>query len=315
MIWIKTPLNLQNQIGIGKFKTLIFNYCFKLFTEFKYNGKIRFDYYIFIGEILLSYSTDDCKDFLIQLHPGTDKKDWKRIRKYKNELGQVARDFVCGGLSQTLVETSNGLQIPSLSILGQNAIQSTTLPDNYQDYLNQEDFELTIFGNTSHTNKHLTSDYEKFKHVLRYGIDWNDAEGKRSLYDFSQSLDFNTIVLQDKTLLDYSILYASGMLCFIYDLDETYMPHHCTQKNFDDSLPDLNHVISRIKEAYLANNMPLIVQQEYIDECLKWMDGIDEMMDEEESMLKKARSEMKKFKTLLSSFQSVSPQQIKKLKP
>lgn len=248
----------------------------------------------------MSYSTEDCKNFLIQLYPNTNKKDWKRVRKYKNENRQVARDFVCGNIKQTIVETIDGLQ-PYI----QSVIQQLVLPTNYKDYLNKDDSEITIAGENEHKNTHLTNDFDKFKHVLRYGIDWDLEEGSRSLFDFSKNIDFNLIVLQNKTILDYTVLYVSGMLDFFYSLDETYIPHHCSENSFHDSVPDLINVLTKIKKAYISNSMPLIVNKKYISSCFSSMNEIKDLMDEEPDVLKKANNELKKLEQLLNSFQAV----------
>lgn len=248
----------------------------------------------------MSYSTDDCKNFLITLFPKTSKKNWKRTRKYTNDQGQIARDFVCGDIEQTIVETPSGLQPYT-----QTAPKPLDLPDNYQDYLNQEKVEITLFGDNPHKNDHLTNDYEKFKHVLMYGIDWESKEGDRSCFDFASSLNFKSIVLQDKCILDQTILYTSCMLDFFFDLDETYSPHHCSTSHFDDSAPDLISVITRIKEAYVAHSMPLIVRQSSVKNCLSIIQSIKDIMSEEPELIKKANSELNKLKKLLLSLHAV----------
>lgn len=248
----------------------------------------------------MSYSTDDCKNFLIQLYPTTNKKNWRRTRKYTNEQGQVARDFICEHIHQTIVETPLGLQAYT-----QPVPKLLALPNNYEDYLNQEDAEMTLFGDNPNTNTHLTNDYEKFKHVLRYGIDWNLPEGSRSAFDYAKNVDFKSVVLQDKAVLDYTVLYTSGMLSFYLDLDETYSPHHCSTDNFHDSVPDLMNILIRIKEAYTAHSMPFIVHKAYVDSCFKTIDDLKYIMSEEPAIIKKANSELNKLKKFLLSLQAV----------
>lgn len=39
-------------------------------------------------------TTEDCKNKLIELFEGSESSDWKRTKKYKNELGNWVRDFI-----------------------------------------------------------------------------------------------------------------------------------------------------------------------------------------------------------------------------
>lgn len=57
-------------------------------------------------------STDDCKNFLKESFP--EQKNWKRIKKYKNDAGQWCRDFESeSGFATTLVEIDERLTLIS----------------------------------------------------------------------------------------------------------------------------------------------------------------------------------------------------------
>lgn len=59
----------------------------------------------------MSYSTEDCKKYLITVYQNTTESGWKRIKKYKDEEKRVARDFeYSDGTIATIIETPEGLQ-------------------------------------------------------------------------------------------------------------------------------------------------------------------------------------------------------------
>lgn len=41
----------------------------------------------------MTFSTDDCKNLLVEKFPDTSSKEWKRVKKYKNDGKVVCRDF------------------------------------------------------------------------------------------------------------------------------------------------------------------------------------------------------------------------------
>lgn len=57
-------------------------------------------------------STDDCKDYLMQVYPNSARTKWKRVSKYKDESGLVCRDFNNPSVGDvTLVEVNGSLQL------------------------------------------------------------------------------------------------------------------------------------------------------------------------------------------------------------
>lgn len=57
-------------------------------------------------------STDDCKDYLMQVYPNSARTKWKRVSKYKDVNGLVCRDFNNPSVGDvTLVEVDGSLQL------------------------------------------------------------------------------------------------------------------------------------------------------------------------------------------------------------
>lgn len=63
----------------------------------------------------MSYSTEDCKKYLISIYKNTEESGWKRIKKYKDENQIIVRDFeYSDGTMATILETPEGLKDKSL---------------------------------------------------------------------------------------------------------------------------------------------------------------------------------------------------------
>lgn len=57
-------------------------------------------------------STDDCKDYLMQVYPNSARTKWKRVSKYKDANGLICRDFNNPSVGDvTLVEVDESLQL------------------------------------------------------------------------------------------------------------------------------------------------------------------------------------------------------------
>lgn len=52
----------------------------------------------------MAHNTDDCKEYLVKHYPHTKKSEWKRVRKYKDNLGNECRDFNNTGYTDYRVE-------------------------------------------------------------------------------------------------------------------------------------------------------------------------------------------------------------------
>lgn len=63
----------------------------------------------------MSYSTEECKQYLITVYKDTQESGWKRVKKYKDEEKRVARDFeYSDGRKATILETPEGLKDKTL---------------------------------------------------------------------------------------------------------------------------------------------------------------------------------------------------------
>lgn len=217
----------------------------------------------------MTYTTDDCKEFLIKQYPETKKSDWKRVRKYKDRFGVVCRDFKGNALELCLKETPEGLvEINDINYLNQ-------IPPKVMSHV---DLSEMLFGGGKTKTIHLTNVEDKFLNVLKHGIDWENKEFERSSKDFAKDINFNTFVQSHPNLLNEYMEYAYGAITFIYDLDETYMPYHLTNANFDDSLVDVLEVLKMIKKAYVENGMPINIDKNILKNIISSMHQITEMM-------------------------------------
>lgn len=249
----------------------------------------------------MPYTTDDCKNFLVSLYPNTEKKSWKRTRKYKNTQGVVLRDFdYPNGLTQTLVETASGLMREEDYMNGVSVKQSNA--SAYEQFIDRIGLSSHLFGGAMTSNTHLTDNLAKFLNVLEHGIDWQAPEGKRSAFDFSSQLDFKEVVKTHPDILQQTVTYTNYAISFICELDETYMPHHCSRIGFDDSVPDLINLLEKIKSAYQENKLPLIVNKRDVKETLAVMQDIQDIMCEEPEMIEQAEKSLDKMRALLLSF-------------
>ena len=251
-------------------------------------------------------TTDDCKKYLLTLHAHTETRDWKRTRKYKHTNGMILRDFEASsfGLKEIIIEGNNGLMRLSDYLNGM-PYTNTGHKDAYNDFINKLGINSHLFGGGAKDNTNKADDLAKFLNVLEHGIDWEAPEFSRSAFDYSNELDFNQIVQTHPQLLQDIVRYTNYIVNFIQELDETYMPHHCSRSNFDDSVPDLINLISRIKQAYVENNMSLDVHKSDVIDIIGTMNEIRTMMDEEPAMINKAKRAMKDMKTLLLSLNAI----------
>lgn len=240
----------------------------------------------------MPYTTDDCKNFLVANFIGTKKSDWKRTKKYKDTNGAVCRDFVNRDFETSLKETSDGL------ILFDNNETIMLLPKVYDNVSMNE----RLFGGGKTNTSKANSYEEKFIHVLHYGIDWEAPEGERSSKDFAEKIDFNVFVKKEPNILNMYFEYMHGAISFIYDLDETYMPHHIITEDFDDSFVDMLSVINNIVKAYKNNNMPLNFDKEQVAIIKAEIKHVREMMScEDEEQEEEAQNVIESVKKKLSS--------------
>lgn len=229
-----------------------------------------------MGDKMPNYTTEDCKKFLIEQYPDTQEKKWKRTKKYKDESGVVCRDFSYGEeYTVTLQETTHGL----IEKQNMEYIVENNLPARFDSV----SISQMLFGGELSTINPSDSYEKKFLHVLENGIDWQASEGKRSAFDFAKNIDFIKFTKDcdskginlANNFLDH--VYASIM--FIFEMDETYMPHHITTKGFDDSYLDLLEIQRKIENGYNKNQLPIILKRETINGVLSTIEETRSMMD------------------------------------
>lgn len=182
------------------------------------------------------------------------------------------------------------------------------LPNNFFGSMQEEMFEQKG-GRPTIAN----SLEEKFLQVIDFGIDWQDNEKNRSTFDLIGHIDLDKVVSLGKKadpsfdLATKYINYLYGQLTFFIDLDETYVPHHLGQDDFDDSLPDMFFVLGKIEQHYQKNNVtfnPQINPSEWkttldsLEEIISWgeeYDDLEEMIDTSKQGLKRVHELINKF--------------------
>lgn len=216
----------------------------------------------------MSYTTDDCKDFLVTHFSNSKKSEWKRVSKYKDANGAVCRDFINSVTQKTvtLKETPQGL-------INLTAIQMLLGPSNKTPLNN------VLFGGGVTSNSHLLTPEDKFMNVLEHGIDWEAVEGDRSSRDFSKQINFNDFVKEQPDLIFKYIEYIHSAASFILDLDETYMPHHVVSNNFDDSIVDVSHVLDVILKAYKHHRVTIKANKESVHKIFTVFQDINDIAD------------------------------------
>ena len=108
----------------------------------------------------MSYSTEDCKKYLISIYSDTFEKGWKRIRKYNDEQQRVARDFqYSDGRIATILETPEGLKDKTLldnnnnkKIVINNPFEKVR-QENPQNHKNNNPFEKVRQENSNNNKK------------------------------------------------------------------------------------------------------------------------------------------------------------------
>lgn len=223
----------------------------------------------------MAHNTDDCKEYLVKHYPHTKKSEWKRVRKYKDNLGNECRDFnnTTHNHQISLKSTYYGLyEFVSVDIL--NAQQ----PKVYD----QVSLHERVFGGGATEINKKASNEEKFLHILKNGINWEEDQGNRAAYDFAQNIDFNSFVLSHKYLLRDYLEYMYGATMFALDLDETYMPNQISAKGYDDTFIDLLEVLTNIVQAYTYNNLRLNGNKDVVININNTMANVKSMMDCEE---------------------------------
>jgi hypothetical protein len=221
----------------------------------------------------MSYTTDDCKNYLINLHNHTKKSEWKRVRKYNNTNSEVCREFLNHefGLTVFLKETKNGL------------VEFNETVDH------SKSISETLFGGGITSSNHLSSYEDKFLHVLENGIDWDAPRKKRSSFDFAKKIDFDSFIQKQPELLYDYLEYMSDAISFVLDLDETYISGSILVSDNEDSFVDVFDVLNRIVQAYNKINKDITGNADIVttiiqnmDEATSWMDCNDNAHEEEQ---------------------------------
>ena len=221
-----------------------------------------------------NYTTEDCKKFLTEQYPNTLEKKWKRTKKYKDEGGIVCRDFSYDNKHNvTLQETRHGL----IEKQNMEYIIEKNLPSHYTGISINE----MLFGGGATKVKQSSSYEEKFMHVIENGIDWEAPEQQRSSFDFSKNIDFKKLTKECETknfnLAQNFLDHVYSCVMFIYELDETYMPHHIATSDFHDSYVDLLEVQKKIEAGYKANNLQINLDKEVINGLLSTIEATKQM--------------------------------------
>lgn len=311
----------------------------------------------------MNYSHNDYKVLLKNLYPNELDKNWRYGQKHENINGYMGYDLVCEDKTITIIETPKGLQLYDPNnfdnplyhqyeeYLNKEVSFSTFLKEmgGYENYLKKKKEENAIekrnnyvarhydtedyFSDENnlyegkknpHHTYHLDKNFDKFKHVLHYGmdLDYRKMRNDETLYHFSQQLDFKNLVVENKTLLDYTMLYVSGMVLVINEMMGDALIDACYKRNHCDSIADLYDILSRVKDAYIANNMPLITHQSYIKDIIKPLEQIVAKLKEVNytpssydvltESKQKALKEIRQLKHLILNLEPISEKQDKK---
>lgn len=128
----------------------------------------------------MSYSTEDCKKYLVSIYGDTNEKGWKRIRKYNDEQKRVARDFeYVDGRTATILETPDGLVDKTLldkpnKPTVNNPFQKirNENPDNHKNNNPFEKIKQENPDNQKNSNKNSEEEYfKKFMKQVLGGIE------------------------------------------------------------------------------------------------------------------------------------------------
>lgn len=122
----------------------------------------------------MSYSTEDCKKYLISIYSDTFEKGWKRIRKYNDEQQRVARDFqYSDGRIATILETPEGLKDKTLldnkKIVINNPFEKVR-QENPQNHKSNNPFEKVRQENSNNNKNTEEEDFKKFMDQVLTGI-------------------------------------------------------------------------------------------------------------------------------------------------
>lgn len=123
----------------------------------------------------MSYSTEDCKKYLVSIYSDTFEKGWKRIRKYNDEQQRVARDFqYSDGRMATILETPEGLKDKTLldknkKIVINNPFEKVR-QENPQNHKSNNPFEKVRQENSNNDKKTEEEDFKKFMQQVLTGI-------------------------------------------------------------------------------------------------------------------------------------------------
>lgn len=117
--------------------------------------------------------------------------------------------------------------------------------------------EMSCGGGDTDTS-HLNTDEEKFLHVVEYGLNWEAPKGRRSGYDFAQSLDFVELLKATPDLpqryLEFTMWWAVGSA----SAEESRM-EAVGVLGADDGLADVRWIWHRIEAAMDTLGQPWVL--------------------------------------------------------
>lgn len=128
----------------------------------------------------MSYSTEDCKKYLVSIYSDTDEKGWKRVRKYNDEQKRVARDFqYVDGRTATILETPQGLIDKALLDKPKNIINNPfdkIRQENPENHKTKNPFEKVREENPENHNVSKNSEDEYFKKFMKQVLTGMDQQ-------------------------------------------------------------------------------------------------------------------------------------------
>lgn len=130
----------------------------------------------------MSYSTEDCKKYLVSIYRDTNEKGWKRVRKYNDEQKRVARDFqYSDGRVATILETPEGLKDKTLldqpkKVINNNPFEKIK-QENSENHKSNNPFEKVRQENP---DNHKNADEEYFKKFMKQVL--NGIEQQNNSY-------------------------------------------------------------------------------------------------------------------------------------
>lgn len=145
----------------------------------------------------MSYSTEDCKKYLVSVCSDTVERGWKRVRKYNDEQKRVARDFeYMDGRKATILETPEGLVDKTLLDKSKKIVENNPFAqvkkENPENHKSDNPFEQIRQENPdNHKNSEKNSDEEYFKNFMKQVLGGIEQPNNNT-YNNNQAPENNT---------------------------------------------------------------------------------------------------------------------------